>query len=208
MPAFLGGCRIILAYWTATTSLVVRFASTYSDRCHQLYAGRSLIGSTSSPTSRAIVANLQPSLWPQRLQLISVPQDEYLDDFGDLLPDRPYNRAQVLVTASGWPSDSRFLNVYLSQEAGGDIDYGEPIKSLLYDIDREYMFLTDPLPGSGEYGVGVAGADDKPPAGNIGDPIESSVTVLAHPPDVVFDGSSRFSVAVSGGVATFNYEVP
>lgn len=202
---FRGGMTLTSASWLDSHSLRVRFTSTYTDKLYQLYAGRTLIGRVGSPQARSIVGTLQPSLWPEHIQLLAVDPADFSNDYGAQLPDRPYNRARVSVTTTGW-TDAKYLDVTAGLIPGGGVNAENRIYRELFDTNREYSFLTPPFHGSGTWNLEVFGRDDKPLEGNAGPATALSVKVLSHPPDVQqrSDGT-RLAVSVAGGDATINF---
>lgn len=204
--AFLGGLRILDATYLSPLALQVTFESVYTDKLYQLYAGRLRIGATGDLSERAVVGQLQPSLYPQHITIVAVDPADRLTDLGDDLPKRPYNRVRLRFTTSGSASDTKFFDVTGSTEPGGAVDDANLIDRIPFDIDRQYEVLTPPLPGSGEWDFEVFGRDDKPANGNAGTALALSAAVLAYPPDVALgDDGTRFNVEVSGGLATVTF---
>lgn len=207
MP-YLGGHKIDSATWLDSHSIVVRFTSTYTDKLFQLYAGRTLIGTTDNYDDRIIVGSLFPSDWPQALQMLAVDSDEVTTDFSSSLPDRPYNRAKVSATVSSW-TGAKYISVYSGTTPGGSVDTSEPIYTELYDTDRTYDMVVPAVgtfEGSGTWNLEVIGRDDKEPAGNIGTAKTLTVSVLSAPPDVpVQADGSRLTVAAETGTATIDF---
>ena len=205
MPS-LGGLRMLDAVYTSPTAIRVTFETTYDDQLYQLYAGRMLIGSTGDLDERAITGQLVPSFYPQHLTIVAVDPAERFTDYGDDLPKRPYNRVRLRFTTSGSPSDIKFLDIEAAEEPDGAVVSGNRIGRLLFDTDRQYEFLTDPLPGTGNWAFEVFARDDKPADGNAGASLALDTDVLAYPPDVELAGDgTRFSVAIEAGelVASF-----
>lgn len=204
MP-FLGGLKLKSAVWRDSHSLRVRFGSTYTTMLYQLYAGRSLIGKTESFNSRAIDGTLQSSLWPEHIQLLAVETDQINTDYGDQLPDRPYNRAKLSVTVAGW-DDAKYIDVVSGLIPGGVVDPSNRIHRELFDENREYTFITPTFHGTGNWNLEVLGRDDKQLEGNPGTSQSLNVDILSHPPDVQqrSDGT-RLGVSVTGGVATVDF---
>jgi len=205
---FLGGCYILLAgvHWTSSHGIVVPFVSGYSDRLHQLYAGRSLVGVTPSPTDRQVTGSFAPSHWPQHLQLVAVLPTDRDTDFGEYLPERPYNRVRVRATTDTWPTDAKLVELRAGTAPGGSVDETNVVDRVLFDADREYTLQTPPLAGSGAWALQVAGRDTRVADGNTGSGDDMTVDVLAHPPDVAMDGNgNRLAVAVTAGVATVSF---
>ena len=207
---FMGGHKILRAYWISDSALHVEFSSSYGSTYHyQLYAGRCLIGATSSPAQRLIVGHLQPADWPPHITLLAVDLDQRLTDYGNTLPPRPYNRVVLNFTASSWPADSKYIDVTGGTTPGGAVDDSNLIERLLYDTDRQYTVTTKPLPGTGTWNFEVFGRDSRLAAGNAGDVLELSQAVLAHPPDVALNSDgSRLSVSVESQTATITFSYP
>jgi len=156
-----------------------------------------------------------PTLWPEHITVLAVETSEAGSDFGSLLPDRPYNRAKISTTVSGWPSDAKYIDITAGTTPGGAVDDTNLIYREFYDSDRTYNMLvpaTDTFRGSGTWNIEVTGRDDKPPKdqssqpGNLGTAKTLSVDVLSHPPDVTPQAdSSRFSITISSGTLTVNF---
>ena len=205
--AHLGGLAITRAEWLGTTALRVEFSTVDTGQLFQLYAGRKRIGVTSDVSERAVIGQLQPSLYPQHLTLVAVDPADKETDYGDELPKRPYNCVRLTFTISGWPSDAAFVDVVGSTEPGGAVDQDNLLVRQPYDTDRVYTATTPALPGSGDWDFEVTGRDNRPSGGNEGPALELSANILAHPPDVALNESdgSRLSVSVAGGVATIGF---
>lgn len=208
MAQYLGGFEITHYGWLGTHSLGVWFTSTYTDKIHQLYCGRQLIGETRGVSDRLVIGTMVPADWPNHIQILAVDTDQAGSDFGALLPDRPYNRAKISVTVSGW-TDAKYLDVTAGTAPSGAVDDSNLIYREFYDSDRTYTMVvpaTDTFRGSGTWNLEVTGRDDKIPGGNLGTAKALSVNVLSHPPDVTLqpDGS-RFSITVSGGEVTVDF---
>lgn len=210
MPPYLGGHRITSSAWIGATSLLVRFASSWGAAYHyQLYAGRSLIGRTITTSDRRIIGQLQPSTWPQFLQLVAVAPAERDTDYGSLLPEsRAYNKARLRFSTSSWPADSRLIQVAAGTEPGGSVDWDNILDRRLYDEDRQYEVITPPMPGTGVWNFGARGVDDKAVDGNAGTALALQATLASQPPDVVFQSdNSRFTLAIESQVLTVSFEV-
>lgn len=208
MPALLGGCQIIGLYWIATHTLNVVVESSYANKLHQVYYGRQLVGVSNTVDQRLIAANVMPDISPDHLSVAAVDVADRLTDFGDTLPDRPYNRLRVAVNTSGWPADSRSIHVVAGAAPDAPADPDREVAAEVFDTDRTYQLITSHFRQSGTYYLQAFGRDDKRPAGNIGTPADFSAEILAYPPDVVTqtDGS-RMSVSIEDGIATISYEV-
>lgn len=207
MP-YLGGHQIDSATWLDSHSIAVRFTSTYTDKLYQLYAGRNLIGATANYGERIVVGNMFPSDWPQVLQLLAVNTDEVTTDYSSSLPDRPYNRAKVSATTSGW-TGAKYIDVTAGTTAGGAVDDSNLIYRELFDTNRTYDMIVPAVgtfEGSGTWNLEVIGRDNKEPAGNIGTAKTLTVTVLSPPPDVPLQADgSRLTVTATTGTATIDF---
>lgn len=208
---YLGGLRITGAEWLSATSISVSFSTTWGAAYfYQLYAGRTLIGATSSRTQRRIVGQLVPTEWPQFLQVLAVDPSRRSFDYGSYLPPRPYNRVRVSFTASSWPADSKVISVAAGLTPDGDVDPSNIVGRALFDKNRVYSVLTEPLGGSGTWNLEVFGRDNRLADGNTGESLAMAAEVIATPPDVTLDPSTfrRFSVDISSGVAGVSFTIP
>ena len=202
---FLGGHAIVGVSTEGPFALRVRFTTTYTDKCHQVYIGRTLAGQTESAGDREIICSYVPSDWPEHgPQLLAVDVASRFTDYGALLPPRPYNSVKLTWTTTGWSPNTRLCEIVASTEAGGAVDTDNVIQRVLFDTDREFEFVTDPLPGTGEWDFEIAGRDATLPDGNRGTAASVSADIYAHPPDVDFaaDGYNRFELAAVGGALT------
>lgn len=207
---YLGGHRITQAEWVSPTALLVRFSSSWGTAYqYQLYAGRSLIGRTRATSDRQVIGQLQPTDWPQFLQVVAVEPSQRDTDYGSVLPEsRPYNKAKLSITTVGW-TDARLLQVAAGTEVEGAVDWDNVIARELFDTNRAYEIITPPMPGTGEWNFGIRGVDDKALDGNAGTALELAATLASQPPDVVFqDDLTRFTVDISSQTLTVGFEVP
>lgn len=208
MP-YLGGFEITSYAWLDAHSLGVWFSSTYTDKLHQLYCGRQLIGETTSTTDRLVIGTMVPTDWPEHITLLAVETSQAGTSFGDLFPDRPYNRARISTTVASWPADAKMIDVTAGTEPSGAVDDTNLIYREFYDTDRTYTMIvpaTDTFRGSGTWNLEVLGRDNKPEGGNAGTAKALTVDVLSHPPDVTLQtDNTRFSVDISGGTATITF---
>lgn len=205
---YLGGHVITSVAWEGPFALRVRFTTTYGTTyCYQVYAGRQLIGWTESVSDLSVMCNYMASDWPEHITLLAVDPAQRSTDYGSYLPDRPYNAVKLGWTTSGWASDSRFIEITSGTTPGGAVDTSNVLANVLFDADRAYTFITDPLEGSGVWNFQIAGRDLTAPDGNRGTAAATSATIFAHPPDVEFasDDYSRLAVTISGSniVASF-----
>jgi hypothetical protein len=204
--AYLGGFVITAQAWEGPQSLRIILSSTYDDTYrYQLYVNRVLTAVTQSTTDRDLLATVFPALWPQEIQLVAVDPTDVGTDYGAQLPPRPYNQVKMQITPSGW-TDARLLEITGGTTPGGAVDASNLLGRILFDLNREYDFITDPLAGSGAWNFKVAGVDETAPFGNRGTPATATVTILAHPPDVLYqpDGT-RFATQLTGGNLVVNF---
>ena len=204
---YLGGTRFIFIGWFGPSAIRVDFESIYGSAYHyQLYAGRTLIGQTYSPSERFISAPLIPTDWPQWLQLVTVDPAERLTDYGSSLPDRPYNKAEISVTTSSWPSDSKVIEVSSGTVPGGAVDTANIVARQNWRTDTTYAMTTTPCGPSGSWNFQVAGRDDKPIDGNRGTALALSATLLTQPRDYALTAEgARFDVSATAGTATVSF---
>lgn len=207
---YLGGFSITAVGWLSSHAIIVVFASSYGRSYnYQLYAGRTLIGTTTSPGERKIVGSLKPSVWPQPLTLMAVAPAQRTTDYGASLPLRPYNKAKFVFSTSSWPDDAEFIELTGGTEPGGAVDTDTILERIPFDTDGEFEIFSPPMPGSGTWNFELAGRDNRPPEGNRGTALALQADLLAHPPDVQLNSDdSRLSVAVSGGTATVTFTNP
>lgn len=187
----LGGTRLTGATWVGTHAIAVRFESSHVGLIHQLYAGRTLIGVASGTTDRRIVGQLVQSDWPQRLHVIAVSSDLRSVDHGHLLPVRPYNRASITIDSTAITPDARRVTVAAGLTPGGTVDPENIVASKVLEADGEYTLLTDVLPGTGDWNLAVTAYDRTLPDGNPGTPLNLTLSIASHPPDVVLDDDDR-----------------
>ena len=201
------GVPIDRAEWLDATTIRVRFRSTFTGRNHQLYAGRTLIGETSAPTSRVVTGTVRPSDAPQPLQLLAVSAGELGTDFGTRLPVRPYNRVKLSWTASGFPADTKLFEVRAGTTPGGAVDANNVLARVPFKSGvTSYGYTTDPLDGTGTWNFEIVARDNRPADGNAGTALAIAAVVLAYPADVTLNSDgSRLDVSVSGGTATVTF---
>ena len=198
---------IVSAAWLGTHTLIVRFETTYADKYYQLYAGRTLVGVSASIGERSVQGTFPPSRYPEHLWIVAVDAVDRLTDFGHALPPRPYNRAEILYTTSGWEAAGAVLSEITGGTApGGEVDPENLVGRIPFDTDRQYTALSDPLPGTGIWNFAVCGVDGTRPNGNRGTAADVACPILAHPPDLAFNSDgSRLDVAIDAGVATISF---
>lgn len=208
MAKYLGGFEITKTAWLDTHSLGVWFSSTYTDKIHQLYCGRQLVGETDGYTERMVIGTMVPTDWPEHITLMAVDAADAGTGYGSLLPDRPYNRAKIAAVVSGW-TDAKYIDVTAGTSAGGTVSSSNRIYREMYDTDRTYSMIVpdvDTFRGSGTWNLEVTGRDNKGDAGNLGTAKALTVTVLSYPPDVTLQSdNSRLKVTASSGTATITF---
>lgn len=208
---FLGGHAVTWASWEGPFALLVKFSTTYTDKCHQVYFGRSLVGYTENVDQRQIMCHCAPSEWPEHgPQMVAVEPEQRATDYGSLLPPRPYNAVKMSCTTVDWAPGTKYLEIVAGNAAGEAVDTDNVLANVLIDTDREYEFITLPLPGSGVWSFEAAGRGETRPDGNRGTPAALSVHVDAHPPDVDYtaDDYNRLDAVATGGTLTVSFTEP
>lgn len=207
MTVLLDGVRITGVGWSGRRALLVEFETIYTDRLHQLYAGRCLVGATRTIAERRILFQLNPTTGtPVTLMLAAVPDGEGSIDYGHLFGRLPANRYVLSWTAAGYPADADHFEITASTEPGGEVDPENVLKRLHFVGDGDYTWETPYLDGSGQHKFRITPRDDCEPAGNAGTATEITVYSLLPPDDVAFNADgSRFSLAEAGGVVTLDF---
>lgn len=204
---YAGGHTILSAHWVGPRALKVRFSTTYGTTYHhQVYSGRTLAGVTAATGERSVIAQVVPSLSPQPLQLLAVAAGNRTTDYGADLPIRPYNRARLRFSTSGW-TDAKYIDVTRGSVAGGAVSSANLVRRVLFDTNRIYTVVTDPLQESGTWNFEAVGKDV---IGNEGDSLALSTTLLVYPPDIALNSSTgnRLTATVASGTATIGYTRP
>ena len=204
---YLGGMRITSLHWDGTQSMVVAFSSSYGSTYHyQVYVGRELAGVTDSPDDRFVIASAIPGEWPEHITLLAVTAADRLTEYGSYLPDRPYNRVRLTWTASGYAADTRCFEITAGTTPGGAVDPTNVLENVLFDTNRDYIFVTPMLEGSGDWNFGIAARDGTVPDGNLGTEATVTATILAYPPDVSHgETEPRFTATVATGTLTVSF---
>lgn len=205
--AYLGGFNLTSLSWAGTTAIRAAFTTTYgTSYLYQLYAGRKRIGVTADASDRVVLGQLQPSLYPQHLMLVAVDPADRFTDFGSQLPKRPFNTVRLRFSTSSWPADAKYIDITAGTVPGGAVDSDNLLTRILFDVDRQYEYVTPALSGSGTWNFEVFGRDSRRSEGNAGTALALSADVLAHPPDVALSSSgSRLTFSVAAGVATVGF---
>lgn len=208
MSSYLGGMRILFIGWQGPSTIRVDFSSTYGvDYLYQLYAGRKLIGGTTTTGERFITAPLVPSDWPQWLQVVAITPDLQGSDLGSNLPERPYNAAKITLDTTGWPDDSKAIEVIAGTVPGGAVSPTNIVAhQLVIDPTATYTVFSEPLGPSGAWNFEAYGIDSRPPDGNHGTALALSTTLLTQPKDFAFQSDdSRFLASATSGTLTCSY---
>jgi hypothetical protein len=211
MSFYLGGHTITAAGWNGPRAVFVDFVSQYLTGWHwQLYAGRSLIGVTHSPTARRVAGQLLADEAPASLTLIRVDGASRLTDYGSLLPDVPWNRYALEWEPSGYAADASHWDLTASPAAGEAVDDTNLIARIEYTGDKPYRFVLPPLPTAGEWIYRLTPRDNALPLGNAGTAANVTITAELPPPDFALqDGGNRFTLSVDADagelVAAFAY---
>jgi hypothetical protein len=203
----LGGITFLTAGWLSPGALQITFDTIYDDGpIYQLYAGRSLAGSSSRPDARTITAQVLGSHWPQHLTILAVDPLQARTDYGPQLPDRPYNRVKLRWTTTDWEPTAKFADITAGNIPGGSVDDTNLLIRAIFVQDGENEYLTDPLPGSGTWNFEIAGRDETLPDGNRGTPLPLAADINAYPPDVLLnEDGSRLAISTTAGVATIGF---
>ena len=209
-PPFTHGIEITAVVKLSDASILVRFDSVYGeDYLHQLYVGRTLVGVTTGPNRRQVIGQWWPGLYSETIQLLAVDPSDRTTDFGDDLPDRPYNRVKISYNTASMSLDTRRVEIASGTEPGGAVDEENIVGQDFYRGSGTFSLITDPLGPGGEWNFEVAGRDGTAPDGNRGTPLELSATIKAHPPDLEpFPDGDRFEVEAAAGTLTLSYLLP
>ncbi len=204
---FTHGMEITSAELLSNSSLIVRFTSAYDDAyLYQLYVGRTLVGVSNGVLDRNVIGIFFPSEYPETIQLLAVDPSDRTTDFGDDLPDRPYNRVKITYNTASMTIDTEWIEVSSGTEPEGAVNVANVIASDFYRGTGTFGIITDPLGPGGEWNFEIAGRDGTAPDGNRGTALELSATIKAHPPDVIADeNGDRFSVAANAGTLTIGF---
>lgn len=211
MSFYLGGHTITAAGWDGPRAVFVTFVSDYLAGWHwQLYAGRTLIGATHSPTARRVVGQVLADDAPATLTLIRVDAANRLTDYGASLPDVPTHRFALEWTATGYPADASHWDLTGNTAAGGDVDDANLIARIEYRGDFGYRFELPPLPTAGEWKYRLTPRDNALPSGNAGTAANITIDAELPPPDFALQSDgNRFTLTVDEGagelVAGFAY---
>lgn len=207
MTSYLGGTRIVFVSWQGASTIRVDFVSIYSGKLYQLYAGRTLLGETTTTGEKHILATMTPTLWPEWLQVVAIDPELKGTDLGLQLPPRPYNKARIALDTTGWPDDAKAIEVISGTEPGGAVSTDNVVAhQLVINPDGPYTITTTPIGPSGQWNFEAYGIDDKPTDGNPGEPLELSCDLLTMPRDFdPQDDGTRFAVTADAGVMTLNY---
>jgi len=192
------------------SSIRVRFTSVYDDAyLYQLYVGRTLVGVTDGPLDRSVIGQYFPGTYPETIQLLAVDPSDRTTDYGEDLPDRPYNRVKITYSTASMTADTELVEVSSGTEPEGAVDEDNIIATDFYPGSGTFSLVTDPLGPGGTWNFEVAGRDGTEPEGNRGTALELSATIKAHPPDLEPDvNGDRFTVEAVAGTLTLSYALP
>jgi hypothetical protein len=192
--------------WISSGTIQVDFESHHSDRWHQIYSGRRLIGVTSQQGERAVSGMIVPSSSPSPLQVVAVDSANRMTDYGRQLPIRPYNQFELSWSAVSMDADCERYAVFVPTEFGGEPD------SLLRCVESvgngNYTTETPVVDQSGDWTYSIqpiddAAGDDPITEGNYGTASEVTVRAKVYPPDFAYDASgSRFAASSVDGQLT------
>lgn len=203
----LGGFTLTRAGWAGPLAVYLDFVAEASGFFYQLYANRSLIGSTDSPGERRIVGLVPPSEIPAPLTVIRVAPSQLLTDFGPELPPVPWNRFRLRWSAGGFPPDSDHFDIDVAPAPSSPFDPELVVARVPFIGNGEYQFELPPIAGSGLWQYAVVPRDNAKPLGNAGTAAVVNILALVPPPDVAQDDDGhRFTVSAAGGVLTAAFE--
>jgi hypothetical protein len=205
--ALLGTHRLLDARWVGTNAIAVRFEANDDGLLRQLYAGRTMIGVTAHPSDREVVGQLVQSEYPQLLSLVAVESANKITDYGDTFGHGPWNRAKITVSVSSLPADAARLEITAGTEPGGAVDPENVLGNIILEGDGTYSFLTESLPGSGDWNFAVTPYDSR---GNAGTPLEPTIELLSMPPDVVLqdDETRLFDASIESQTLNVSVVLP
>jgi len=210
MPVpYLGTFDVVSTGWIGRRDVFVDFVTDRTDRLHQLYAGRHLIGCTSRTTDRR-VSGLVPPNWGQSpLVLLSVAPVDRLVDFGSVLPQWPTAHYSLRWSASGFPADARRFVIAASPAAGAAVDPGHVVGQVRARGDGDYEFDLPPISECGAWEFSVTPYDDAGDDGNAGDVETVAIVAVIPPEDLVPDADgNRFTAETESGILAVSFTYP
>jgi hypothetical protein len=198
---FLGGFSVIGVGWLGPQAVYCDFESPYADGwLWQLYANRTLIGSTRLPSERRVVGQLMPSISPTPLTLVRIAVGDINSDYSNQIPRQPWNRFTLHWTSSGSFNVHHFA-VLRSVTSGGAAT--QLVANVPFDGDGAYSFTCEPVDGSGTWAYAIVPQDA---AGSSGTPISTTVVVSLPPADVaIADSGNRFTLSAVAGTLTAGF---
>lgn len=206
MAASLGEFQIEDIYWSGRNALTVVIATARTDRFIQIYAGRKLVGVSSSLGALTVTGQVQPTHCPTPITIVTVDSDNRANDYGEQLPDRPWNRYRIRWSAASFPSDSRWFAISASPAATEPVDYATTLTRVAFLGDGTYAFELPAVNECGEWTYGITPLDDALPTGNAGTPAELAVDALVYPPDVLTnDDGTRLTADIAAGLLTVGF---
>lgn len=207
MTAFLGGFEITAVRRVGLAAVRVDVATDYTNRLFQLYAGRKLIGVSSTAGVTFVVGQLQLAHCPHALTVVMVTDADRLTDFGSQLPPRPFNQFQISWQADSFPADAKWFELAAATAVDGEVDPDNIIARVAYLGDGDYQFTLPPVDEPGAWQYRITPRDDAFPAGNAGTPVTIEKEIYPYPPDVAVDAAgTRLTASVDDGVLTVSFE--
>jgi hypothetical protein len=194
--------RITGLVWSGPQQLRATFATPLIGFFHQLYVGRRLVAETAAEETRSLTFQLEEFDIPEELAVVAIEDSERGVDFGATLPPRPYSRVMLSFDTTGWPADTRWVDVYAGTEPEAAIDEDNRLARLNFEAEGPAEVLTPPL-RSGLWNFRIQGRDDKPVGGNAGTPVDLQARTLAYPSDLAGDPS--FAVTASAGELSLSW---
>lgn len=197
MTASLGMFHISTIEWSGRHALTVEVESPLTERYWQMYAGRRLVGISTYLGQKRVVGQVIPTHCTTPITIVMVDNVDRFRDFGNSLPDRPWNRFRFRWSATSFPADSRWFAISASPAAGAEVDYSTFLARVAYVGDGAYAFDLPAVNECGQWKYGLTPFDDAVPNGNAGTPAELAVGALVYPPDIfIDDDEQRLTAAI------------
>lgn len=192
--------------WTGPNALRVRFTSTCVGCHHQLYIGRQFVGETGTTIEREIVASYDPGDYPEHLTILAVSGSDVGVDHGGKLPRIPVARARISFDTTGWPSDTKIIEVASNTAEGGAVDDSNIVGQIPWEGIATYEFLSDPREW-GDHTFRIRGRDNRPTDGNAGTETDVNIATTSYPADVQISNGARLSVSVASSTAEISWSL-
>lgn len=210
MPTpWLGTSRALSARIVGRGAIAIGFETARSDRLHQLYVGRRLIGATTHVTDREVRGNIPLISRRAPLTVVSVDPLDRLTDFGALLPSWPTDEYTLEWSGAGLASDTARFRITGSTAPGQPVDHDHVLGSVRFYGAGAYLFELPLIVECGTWEFGVTPIDNATPDGNVGTPATVTVSVLVPPDDVVADtDGNRFTATTEAGLLEVAFTYP